>query len=498
MLARHSVPLQVVRSFNYSTSRRNAHSAIRRFAQNLEKTQPAIHLQAKDVTIHSKPQDFKNVLLDMIRRARRRIFFSSLYIGESEQYLIDALGESLLSNPSLRLSMVLDYNRSTRPGPKSTASLLLPLIQQYSDRVDISLFRSPKLKGIMAKAVPRRFDEGWGTWHAKIYGVDDDVLISGANLNESYFTDRQDRYLHFKSAGLSEYCFNFLSTVTPFCYRLKTNSGPDGYSLHWPDPNVHPQRIESKLGKSFREFQDSNRQAHPPSCSGSDVTIYPIIQGRQFGIMEEENCIDMLFRSFDGAQNNEPPLVDLTSGYFGLSKSYQELVRTSRADCRLLCASPKANGFYGSRGISGRIPEGYTFLEQRFWKGVVRSGRDWKSEESGSGHGVQLHEWSRPGWTYHAKGIWVSPHQGEPPILTLFGSTNLNSRSANLDTELAFVMVLPESNSGDASGDDVMLLRRKLADEIAGLRQFAVPWEGAQRRVRAGTKVLVNLVGGML
>ena len=31
----------------------------------------------------------------------------------------------------------------------------------------------------MAKIVPPRFNEGWGTWHAKIYGVDDDVMISG-------------------------------------------------------------------------------------------------------------------------------------------------------------------------------------------------------------------------------------------------------------------------------------------------------------------------------
>lgn len=41
------------------------------------------------------------------------------------------------------------------------------------------LFRSPKLRGLMEKIVPERFDEGWGTWHAKWYGVDDEVIISG-------------------------------------------------------------------------------------------------------------------------------------------------------------------------------------------------------------------------------------------------------------------------------------------------------------------------------
>lgn len=75
--------------------------------------------------------------------------------------------------------MVLDLNRSTRPGSDSTAKLLLPLIEEFPSRVTVSLFRSPNLRGIMAKIVPPRFNEGWGTWHVKIYGVDDDVMISG-------------------------------------------------------------------------------------------------------------------------------------------------------------------------------------------------------------------------------------------------------------------------------------------------------------------------------
>jgi hypothetical protein len=63
----------------------------------------------------------------------------------------------------------------------------------------------------------------------------------------------------------------------------------------------------------------------------------------------------------------------------------------------------QANGFYGSSGISGRIPEGYTLLEQRFMDAVDASGRSWLSDDHG-GTGVQLMEWEKPGWTYHAKG----------------------------------------------------------------------------------------------
>jgi CDP-diacylglycerol--glycerol-3-phosphate 3-phosphatidyltransferase len=115
---------------------------------------------------------------------------------------------------------------------------------------------------------------------------------------------------------------------------------------------------------------------------------------------------------------------------------------------------------------------------------------------------VTLLEWERQGWTYHAKGspislaphgrshragIWLSPSKDSPPMLTMFGSTNLNSRSANFDTELSFVMV----TSSQA-------LQQTLHDEVRNLRRWAGPWKGADRTVRLRTKAIVGLVGGML
>ena len=84
-------------------------------------------------------------------------------------------------------------------------------------------------------------------------------------------------------------------------------------------------------------------------------------------------------------------------------------------------------------------------------------------------------------------GIWLSPSPDSAPILTLFGSTNLNSRSAHLDTELSFVML---------TSSDV--LRRNLHEEVQALRQWAVSWKGRERRVSWTTKLLASIVGGML
>ncbi|KAI0053944.1 hypothetical protein FA95DRAFT_17666 [Auriscalpium vulgare] len=484
------------------------HPSIQGFASSLAQTQPCFSVSSSRVRVLYEPRAFYDTLLSMIRGARKRIFISSLYIGSGETELVHALHDALRLTPSLHVYLQLDLNRSTRPGSASTTTLLAPLLVDFPTRTHVSLFRSPKLKGLMARLVPPRFNEGWGTWHAKIYGADDDIMISGANLNKSYFTDRQDRYLQFtKAPDFADYCFSFLQTAASFSYQLlppAPSEAPDTSAqsqLHWPHPS-HPHHIERQAGLALTQLQQSyvEQNQNTIACGrgqGDDDTfIFPVIQAGQFGVREEERCLGLLFDTLSqdmhtgGSSGKSPlPLVDLTSGYFGLHGPYQEMLLQSPANVRIICASPEANGFLGSRGISGRIPEGYTYLEKRFMSAVQAAGRGWieSNSQQPSGAGIQLFEWRREGWTYHSKGIWLSPSPSSAPILTLFGSTNLNSRSSSLDAELSFVLL----TSSPA-------LQSQLKQEVDGLQAHAGPWRGDERPVRVGTKVLVGVVGGML
>ncbi|KAH7889486.1 hypothetical protein F5I97DRAFT_1994876 [Phlebopus sp. FC_14] len=468
--------------------------SIRDFGSSLALKQPCFTLASKNVHVLNEPSQFYVRLLEIIRRARRRIFLSSLYIGSSESGLLGALDTALRENPTLHVYLTLDYNRSTRPG-RSPVFTILPLLRNHERRVHVALFRSPKLSKTMTKVVPPRFNEGWGTWHAKIYGSDDEVIISGANLNKSYFTDRQDRYLHFTAQPtLANYCFSFLRTISGFSYNMFSAFGSDVPIVQWSDPSIEPWNIQSKVEQALSQFQASHILSSISSNgmiednNSDDVLLFPIIQGGQFNIREEERAMSMLFDHLvsQECRSDISPTMTMTSGYFGLYKHYQDLILRSSIECDIIVASPKANGFFGSRGISGLIPEGYTLLEQRFMRAVRAAGRC-ANLTDGARNAVHLSEWEREGWTYHAKGIWLSPSPNTFPVLTLFGSTNLNSRSANLDTELSFVMM----TSSDA-------LRESLHKEVNGLRQWAVPWMGAERKVRWRTKAIVGLVGGML
>lgn len=53
----------------------------------------------------------------------------------------------------------------------------------------------------------------------------------------------------------------------------------------------------------------------------------------------------------------------------------------------------------------------------------------------------QLLEYSRPGWEYHAKGIWLRPPGALQPCLTAIGSPNYGHRSVLRDLEAQLLLL---------------------------------------------------------
>jgi CDP-diacylglycerol--glycerol-3-phosphate 3-phosphatidyltransferase len=174
-------------------------------------------------------------------------------------------------------------------------------------------------------------------------------MLGRANLNSSYFTDRQDRYLRFRShTEFAQYCRDFLRKSSTFSYRLLPSSSQSSapYDLHWPDPHTHPHHLEIKAKQALTELQSAwieKSRARPPPLE-TEVLLFPVIQAGQFGIREEEQAVGLIFDQLTRHQTDNgsmSPSVDLTSGYFGLSKLYQNLVLQSGIHTRLLCASPQ-------------------------------------------------------------------------------------------------------------------------------------------------------------
>lgn len=82
----------------------------------------------------------------------------------------------------------------------------------------------------------------------------------------------------------------------------------------------------------------------PEHHDAKKVTLIPLIQAGQFNIRDEETALKMLFEHLNAESKGNRPLLDLTSGYFGLYKEYQDLIlQSSNIDCRIVASSPRVS-----------------------------------------------------------------------------------------------------------------------------------------------------------
>jgi CDP-diacylglycerol--glycerol-3-phosphate 3-phosphatidyltransferase len=163
------------------TSGSNAFGVLAPFVNELDRVAPSFDLRGDQIEVIQTPTEFYETLKDRIRNAKRRIFLSTLYIGKSERELLETLRDAMKQNPELKLSILTDALRGTREAPAPTcASLLVPLVAEFgADRVEVRMYHTPNLTGLRKKSIPKRINEGWGLQHMKLYGIDDEIIMSG-------------------------------------------------------------------------------------------------------------------------------------------------------------------------------------------------------------------------------------------------------------------------------------------------------------------------------
>ncbi|KAI5480805.1 CDP-diacylglycerol-glycerol-3-phosphate 3-phosphatidyltransferase [Pseudohyphozyma bogoriensis] len=505
---------------------------------------PSFWTRGRDVKILYEPKEFYQTLLAKIKAAKHRIFIASLYVGKAESELIDALHSALAANPSLRVTIVLDYLRCTRETPNpSSASLVGALAAAFPDQVELRLYHTTQLTGWRKKVIPRRLDEGWGLQHMKCYGFDDTVIMSGANLSNDYFTNRQDRYVEFiDNPPLADYFASLLANVASYSFLVTasdTTTKHPAIDITWPSsnpissplaPSTSIDDFKLHAGSTFNSLTSFWAAKKPEQLRSTlpwsphepktfDTILRPVLQMGPFGIRQETDLVvPTIFKtgnSLATAPGGRNTRIDWTSGYFSVQPDYLEGVMASRAIVRIVTASPEANGFLNSKGISKYIPPAYTYLTKEFYDESRR-----RAASHGKDSHVDLKEWRRDGWTYHAKGIWLTPalsnvvkspldssplhdpnerdeeikaNHPEAPYLTLIGSSNYGQRSATRDLE-ANVLVTTSSSE----------LRADLQEEILQLRHFAIDkvddklFERKDRHVPYGVKLAARVIESML
>ncbi|XP_013396298.1 CDP-diacylglycerol--glycerol-3-phosphate 3-phosphatidyltransferase, mitochondrial isoform X2 [Lingula anatina] len=439
---------------------------------------PCFGVCGRNVRILDTPTEYFEALKANARKAEKRIVISALYLGTGalEKELIDCLHNvsRQKSSQGLKVHVLLDYTRGTR-GESNSRSLLLPLLKDTETTVQVSLFHTPELRGIWKKLIPERVNETIGVQHIKSYIFDDTVIISGANLSESYFTNRQDRYVVIEnSPEVADFFNNLVSAVSSFSFQL----APDDTVGLNNDLELHPylgdqgsfkqearKRLQEVLSKDFfrTEKHDNkesenlqintsqsstansgenesgdikvseNKSKESNSVEGDvDTWVCPLVQMGIFGITHDHDVTQGFWKK---ALPNSKIL--MASGYFNLTDHYMDVIlQNSRANFSILMASEEVNGFYGARGLAGNIPAVYTHIAKGFYDRICAMNLEER---------IKLFEFYKPQWTYHAKGLWYYLPGSNLPSVTFVGSPNFGHRSVNRDLEAQIAVITTNS-----------------------------------------------------
>jgi CDP-diacylglycerol--glycerol-3-phosphate 3-phosphatidyltransferase len=155
------------------------------------------------------------------------------------------------------------------------------------------MYHTPKLSGIKKQLIPKRFNEAWGLQHMKLYGFDDEIILSGANLSNDYFTNRQDRYILFRSKALTDYFFQIHAAVSAISFVVEPNlDTKQGFSLEWKQhPAVVPNPLEDeatfiriaseRLAPLLKPDRQQARELTIVSDDSPVTYVYPVSQFSQ-------------------------------------------------------------------------------------------------------------------------------------------------------------------------------------------------------------------------
>jgi CDP-diacylglycerol--glycerol-3-phosphate 3-phosphatidyltransferase len=340
------------------------------------------------------PVQFYERLILLASNARQRVYIATLYVGNSD--LEVKLLEKLSKNDNLDICILLDGLRGNRKGSSSKLSSV-EMISTHCPNAKVDAFTSPLYSGIFKALAPQRINEIVGTQHMKLFVADDTVVISGANLSEIYFTNRQDRYLVVANRKLAD----------KICNVIKTRG-------------------------EMSDFQDEN-----------------ISFSTQRGFLNEPDRTTIgLLRELVERKDSDVE-VTLSSPYLNVSRDILKILR-ELPKVNIITNSIETNAFFDSKGPSKFIPEAYAVLQDELMGILSDSSR------------YQMLEYSRPGWTFHPKGIWVSKKSELTD--TIIGSSNFGYRSRCRDLEISFRVKLNSAN-----------LRSQFRQELDGIKNFCRP-----------------------
>jgi CDP-diacylglycerol---glycerol-3-phosphate 3-phosphatidyltransferase len=439
------------------------------------------------------PKAYYEFLREQIRKAQNSITLSALYLGSGplENELVGELRAALKQRSELQLTVILDHSRAQR-----SSAPLAKLVDEFGkSRVKLLLYQMPQFRGLLSRVLPAQVCEILGVYHCKFNIFDSGVLLSGANLSEEYFVNRQDRYLFFPDDGqasLRVFLTRFVALVEPHCHQILPGN-----------ETRPPSTASTALGDLRYGLLElvSSSSSNQESSEGDAMALLPLVQHAPARIDHESSAIPALL--LDALESRQLHTVALASPYPSLAPALAQALHRLRASASIsvsvLTSSLASHGFARAKGFKALVP---LMHRQALSDALGLDGRP------AAGAGVSTTLYDRKNWTFHAKGLWLKFSNPSPKpnvaalasspsassMVTYIGSSNLGARSWERDFELGFLLTTSSPQAVQVlSNEYSQLAAHARADEPVGQRV-----QGVSSTMAAFVPVLTHLCRSFL
>ena len=387
-----------------------------------------IPVNADDIKILLSAEDFRLTLLDSINAATKRIYLPTLYLQDDEagKQIMYALYEAKQRNPNLDVKLFVDFHRAQRnligqKGKGGNTVLYREMKNHYPVQIDVY-------------GIPVKTREIFGVLHLKGFVFDNELLYSGASINEVYLHQkdqyRYDRYFLIKNEYLADTMVGFMNQY------FVNNSAPQ---LLDRQHLLSVKELKSTIRRFRKELRKATYQFDEKSLLDGQVGITPIS-----GFGRQKNQLNLTIQHL--IRSTEKQLILLTP-YFNLpqkvAKGIKSLLKRS-VNVVIVVGDKSANDFFIPDDQPFKRIGGLPYIYEQNLRKFMREHQ--ASIDKGL---LSIRLWQDGNHTYHLKGIYCDDRYW------MITGHNLNPRAWRLDFENA--LLIHDQNN---------LLRQKVAREL--------------------------------
>ncbi len=379
---------------------------------------PGIPLAAGSVRTLLSATEFRLELLQQISLARHRIYICSLYLqpDEAGAEILHALYAAKALHPKLDIRILVDWHRAQRG-----------LIGAAKESGNASWYQEQArahASSVPIYGVPVQTRELFGVLHLKGFVIDDNVIYSGASLNNVYLHKqdkyRHDRYLLLKNTVLANSMVDFIQQhilAAAAVIRIDT-------------PDIVSTRSIRRDIRSFRAALKNARYTIPPASiqeakldKTHGLTILPFVG------VGKNNPLNKLICQLLAASNTQ---ITICTPYFNFPLAVmREINRALRRGVKIdiIVGDKSANDFFIPPEEPFKVISALPYLYECKLRDFAKN----HQIDIATGQ-LKLHLWRDGSNTYHLKGLWV-----DHDYMLLTGN-NLNPRAFRLDLENALLI----------------------------------------------------------